>query len=95
MSSVALRSKVPGSVRVDVRDFHGRAVVWAEVDATDRKGALSSESSSMLEHAAHTAHDEKLPLVGVLRSSGADIVEGFSALHGWGNRGPGGTSGRA
>ncbi|MEQ1704237.1 MAG: carboxyl transferase domain-containing protein, partial [Ilumatobacteraceae bacterium] len=25
-----------------------------------------------------------LPLVGVLRSSGADIVEGFSALHGWG-----------
>ncbi len=84
MSPVALRSKVPGSVRADVRDFYGRSVVWAEVDATDRKGALSSESSSMLEHAAHTAHTKKLPLVGVLRSSGADIVEGFSALHGWG-----------
>ena len=84
MSPVALRSKVPGSVRAEVRDFDGRSVVWAEVDATDRKGALSSESSSMLEHAAHTARTKKLPLVGVLRSSGADIVEGFSALHGWG-----------
>ena len=84
MSPVALRSNVPGSVRVEVRDFDGRSVVWAEVDATDRKGALSSESSSMLEHAAYTARTKKLPLVGVLRSSGADIVEGFSALHGWG-----------
>jgi acetyl-CoA carboxylase carboxyltransferase component len=84
MSPVALRSHVPGSVRAEVRDFDGRNVVWVEVDATDRKGALSSESSSMLEHAAHTAGTKKLPLVGVLRSSGADIVEGFSALHGWG-----------
>ena len=84
MPTVALRSKVPGSVRSDVREFDGRNVVWVEVDATDRKGALSSESSSMLELAAHTASTKRLPLVGVLRSSGADILEGFSALHGWG-----------
>lgn len=84
MPPVALRSKVPGSVRADVREFNGRDVVWVEVDATDRKGALSSESSSMLELAAYTASSKRLPLVGVLRSSGADIVEGFSALHGWG-----------
>ena len=84
MPPVALRSKVPGSVRSDVREFHGRNVVWVEVDATDRKGALSSESSSMLELAAYTASSKRLPLVGVLRSSGADILEGFSALHGWG-----------
>ncbi|MGB8858753.1 MAG: carboxyl transferase domain-containing protein [Ilumatobacteraceae bacterium] len=84
MSTVALRNQVPGSVRADVRDFDGRSVVWAEVDATDRKGALSSEGSSMLEHAAVVAASKRLPLVGVLRSSGADIVEGFSALHGWG-----------
>jgi acetyl-CoA carboxylase carboxyltransferase component len=38
----------------------------------------------MLELAAYTASTKRLPLVGVLRSSGADIVEGFSALHGWG-----------
>jgi len=84
MFPVALRSKVPGSVRAEVREFDGRSVVWAEVDGTDRKGALSSDSSSMLEHAARIACSQKLPLIGVLRSSGADIVEGFSALHGWG-----------
>ena len=84
MPSVALRQQVPGSVRSDVRDFGGRDVVWVEVDSSSRQGALSSDSSSMLEHAAATALKQRLPLVGVLRSSGADIVEGFAALHGWG-----------
>jgi acetyl-CoA carboxylase carboxyltransferase component len=84
MTTVGLRTQVPGSVRCDVRELNGRSVVWAEVDATDRKGALTSQSSSMLELAARTALTKRLPLVGVLRSSGADIVEGFSALHGWG-----------
>jgi acetyl-CoA carboxylase carboxyltransferase component len=84
MANVALRSKVPGSIRTDVREFNDRDVVWVEVDASDRKGALSSDSSSMLEHAAVTALDARVPLVCVMRSSGADIVEGFAALHGWG-----------
>ena len=84
MVDTALRSKVPGSVRADVRQFEGRTVVWVEVDATDRQGALTSEASSMLEIAAVTALTKRMPLIGVLRSSGADIVEGFSALHGWG-----------
>ena len=84
MPGVALRNKVPGSIRADVREFNDREVVWVEVDASDRRGALSSDSSSMLEHAAVTALEARLPLVCVMRSSGADIVEGFSALHGWG-----------
>ncbi len=84
MPNVVLRNRVPGSIRADVREFDGRDVVWVEVDASDRKGALSSDSSSMLEHAAVTALDALMPLVCVMRSSGADIVEGFSALHGWG-----------
>ncbi|MEY4173306.1 MAG: putative propionyl-CoA carboxylase beta chain [Actinomycetota bacterium] len=84
MTKVALRSKVPSTIRAEVRELDGRDVVWVEVDSTDRKGALTSESSSMLEHAAVTALAARLPLVVVMRSSGADIVEGFSALHGWG-----------
>jgi acetyl-CoA carboxylase carboxyltransferase component len=84
MSHVALRNKVPGTIRADLRDLDGHDVVWVEVDASDRKGALTSESSSMLEHAARTALEGRVPLVCVMRSSGADIVEGFAALHGWG-----------
>ena len=42
------------------------------------------ESSSMIEAAARAAFDARVPFVAVLASSGADIREGFSALHGWG-----------
>jgi acetyl-CoA carboxylase carboxyltransferase component len=81
---VALRSQVPGSVTADVRELGGRDVVWVEVDGETRRGALSSDSSSMLEYAARIAHRTGVPLVCIMRSSGADIPEGFSALHGWG-----------
>lgn len=84
MVEIALRAKVPGSARALVRELDGRDVVWVEVDATTHKGALTSESSSIIETAAITARAERIPLVGVIRSSGADILEGFSALHGWG-----------
>jgi acetyl-CoA carboxylase carboxyltransferase component len=81
---VALRTRVPASVAADVRQLGGRDVVWLDVDASTRSGALSSESSLMIEHAACTAVNLSVPLVCIMRSSGADIVEGFSALHGWG-----------
>ncbi|MEO5724342.1 MAG: carboxyl transferase domain-containing protein, partial [Ilumatobacteraceae bacterium] len=82
--NVALRSKVPGSVTCDIRAVAGRDVAWVEVDAAERRGALTSDSSSTLEAAAATARANGIPLVCVMRSSGADIVEGFAALHGWG-----------
>ena len=85
---VALRSRVPSSVTADVRDLGGRDVVWVDVDASTRSGASSSESSLQLEHAARTAASIGIPLVCLMRSSGADIVEGFAALHGWGRAAP-------
>ncbi len=84
MPPVPLRSHVPGAARAEVRDVAGRRVVWLDVDAEVRRGALSSAASSMIEAAARTALAERLPLVGVIGSSGADIVEGIAALHGWG-----------
>lgn len=84
MSEIALRARVPGAVRAAVRPLDGRDVVWVEVAPDDRRGALSSASSSVIEAAARSALDERLPLVCVIRSSGADIVEGIAALHGWG-----------
>jgi acetyl-CoA carboxylase carboxyltransferase component len=82
--SLAIRARVPGSVRADVREIDGRDVVWVEVDAEDREGALSSTSSSQVQAAAELARTKRLPLVAVVRSSGVDIGEGFAALHGWG-----------
>ncbi len=84
MSTVAIRAGVPSVARVDVRDIDDRQVVWVDVDASERQGALSSISSSQIEAAAALARTKRLPLVAVIRSSGADISEGFAALHGWG-----------
>jgi acetyl-CoA carboxylase carboxyltransferase component len=84
MDVLTIRAGVPGAVSAQVRDTEGRPVVWVDVDETERKGALSTESSSQIEAAATAAHDKRMPLVVVMRSSGADIAEGFSALHGWG-----------
>jgi acetyl-CoA carboxylase carboxyltransferase component len=90
MSSIELsrpltvRAHVPGAARVDVRELGGRTIVWLDVDAAVRKGALSSAASSMIEAAASIAKSKGYPLVATMDSSGADIAEGFSALHGWG-----------
>lgn len=84
MSRVELRARVPSNVRAATRDVDGRPVVWVDIDASDRQGALSSASSGQLSTAAATALHQRLPLVVVVRSSGADIAEGFAALHGWG-----------
>ncbi len=82
---VHLSRKVPGAASASVRMLAGgRRVVWAEVDDEVHKGALSSAASQVLRNAAIMARDKRLPLVLALASSGADIREGVSALHGWG-----------
>ena len=82
--SLAIRARVPGIVSADVREIDGRPVVWVDVDATEKQGALSSVSSSQIEAAAVLARTKGFPLVAIVRSSGADIAEGLAALHGWG-----------
>jgi acetyl-CoA carboxylase carboxyltransferase component len=81
---VDLRNRVVGAVTSDVRDFDGRQVVWVDVDAGSRVGALTADSSGKIENASCTARAKGFPLIVIMRSSGADIVEGFLALHGWG-----------
>jgi acetyl-CoA carboxylase carboxyltransferase component len=85
MHDLALERHVPGVARCAVRTIADRRMVWCEIDPTDRRGALSFEASGVLAHAARTATRTGVPLVTVLGSSGADIVEGIAALHGWGD----------
>ncbi len=84
MQPVDLRNRVVGAVSSDVREFEGRQVVWVDVDAGSRVGALTSDSSGKIENASCVARAKGFPLIVIMRSSGADIVEGFAALHGWG-----------
>lgn len=58
--------------------------MWIDVNSSHHRGALSAAASEVIAYAAKTARDQGLPLVMSLGSSGADIVEGVAALHGWG-----------
>jgi acetyl-CoA carboxylase carboxyltransferase component len=61
-----------------------RKVVLVRVDPGQRRGALASSDSDTIAAAARHALAQRLPLVVVLTSSGADVVEGVASLHGWG-----------
>ena len=82
--ALALRARAPGAVSARVQALGNRSVVLVDVEAEIHRGALSSTACDTLTQAACTALEERLPLVGYISSSGADIVEGMPALHGWG-----------
>ena len=82
---VELQHNVPGAASAAVvRLSTGREVVWLEVDGGVHKGALSAAASHVIAIAAETARTKGVPLISQLESSGADILEGIAALHGWG-----------
>jgi acetyl-CoA carboxylase carboxyltransferase component len=81
-----IRSGVPGVTQTGVEHLPGteRRVVLIRVAADTRLGALSTSDSESLAAGARTALSERLPLVVVMASSGADLFEGVSSLDGWG-----------
>lgn len=85
-SGVQLQHAVKGAASAEVRFLGsiGRHVVWVDVDAEYHRGALSAEASGVIANAAATALNQRIPLVLAMASSGADILEGIAALHGWG-----------
>jgi acetyl-CoA carboxylase carboxyltransferase component len=84
LRTVGLQALVPGAVHASVTSIGGRPVVAVDMDASVRRGSLSADASSVLAAAARTALAERRPLVARVASSGADILEGMAALHGWG-----------
>lgn len=59
-------------------------MVWVDIDPSYHRGALSAEASAVIANAATTALNQRIPLVLAMASSGADILGGIAALHGWG-----------
>jgi len=84
--ALRLRGGVPGTTSAGVARLPttDRKVVLVNVDRNRRRGALASTDSETIVDAAHHSLAERLPLVVVLASSGADVVEGVASLDGWG-----------
>ncbi len=80
-----LRAGVQGPVSARITELAGRPVVLVRVDADERAGALDADAGTTLTTAARTALSARLPLVGIISSSGSDVRAGVGALHGWGS----------
>jgi len=86
-TEIRLRALVQGtaSARVEHLPLTGRRVVTVRIDPAHRRGALSAQDSATVAEAADMALTQRLPLLVVMASSGADVFEGVPALHGWGS----------
>jgi acetyl-CoA carboxylase carboxyltransferase component len=84
LDEVDLLSGVPAPVSAKVRMLGERRVSWVEFHSIDPATPLTTAQSMTWEIAARAALEERIPLVAVISSSGADIHEGIAALDGWG-----------
>ena len=84
LDEVDLLAGVPAKISARVRLLGGRRVSWVEFHSVDPATPLTSMQSLTWEIAARTALEERIPLVAVVSSSGADIHEGIEASHAWG-----------
>jgi acetyl-CoA carboxylase carboxyltransferase component len=78
------RRRVSGSVRAEVEEMGGRPVMVLRSVSALRRGALSVDDGETMRVAAATALNLRIPIVLVLASSGADVVDGVASLNGWG-----------
>ncbi len=85
--AVRIRAAVPGTTTASSErlPLSGRRVITVRIDPAYRRGALSAEDSATLAEAARMALAQRIPLVVVMASSGADVFEGVASLHGWGS----------
>ena len=74
----------PGTVASAVEEVGGRPVVLVRCQPGSRGGALSEVAGRALAAAATEACEVGVPLMVVIASGGADVVEGVAALQGWG-----------
>jgi len=79
-----LQGMVPATVETAVEELGGRPVVLVRCLPGRSVGALSELAGRTLAAGAAEAAEIGLPLVVVIASAGADVVEGIAALQGWG-----------
>ena len=80
---VKIRGKTESSGFSNVISFSGRKVMQVEIGAGDSKSIKPIDGEN-LAAAAKIAHEKGMPIICFVESSGADILEGVAAVHGWG-----------
>ena len=81
--SVKIRGKTASSVISNVVSLGGRNVMQIKIGTEENKSIKPIDGEN-LAAAAKIAHEQGMPLICFVESSGADILEGVAAVHGWG-----------
>ncbi|MCB0967974.1 MAG: methylmalonyl-CoA carboxyltransferase [Ilumatobacter sp.] len=84
LDELQLAASVPGPVSTRIKVLDGRRVSWLEFDEADPAVPLTQSMTMTMEIAARVAYEERIPLVMIVNSAGANIGEGIAALDGWG-----------
>jgi acetyl-CoA carboxylase carboxyltransferase component len=83
-SAVAIGAGVDAAATAGLREIDGRPVAWFRVAGGKHHGALGSAGAAAVARAVHAGLDARIPLVGVLDTSGAELRDNVAALDGWG-----------
>ena len=82
---IGIGKGITGTVMSGIGRMGGRNVVIARSFSSERRGALSHADGVRLAESADLARRLRIPFVFIAASSGADVLNGVAALHGWGN----------
>ncbi len=83
-SSVPIWASSSSQTRAALTELDGRRVMLVSVRGGENRGALTTHDAAVLERAFRSAREERLPIVGLLSTSGVDVAEGVEAVVGWG-----------
>ncbi len=72
------------SVAARVVELGGRSIVELRVEGGKHHGAVGEAGAETMERAIRLATELGVPFVAWLDTTGADVAEGVSSLHGWG-----------
>ena len=81
---IGIGKGITGTVISGIGRMGGRNVVIARSFSSERRGALTHADGTRLAESADLAKRLRMPFVFIVASSGADVVDGVAALHGWG-----------
>jgi acetyl-CoA carboxylase carboxyltransferase component len=84
LDELELAAQINAPAGASVRLIGGRRVSWFRFDADEPAAPLTQEMTVVMQRAAQIALDERIPLVLVISSAGADIAQGIASLDGWG-----------
>jgi acetyl-CoA carboxylase carboxyltransferase component len=83
-AGVAVGAQVDAAATAGLREIDGRPVAWFRVAGGKHHGALGSAGAAAVTRAVQLGLDSRIPIVGVLDTSGAELRDNVAALDGWG-----------